>query len=173
MATISKQTMEDPQLQLSEEMTRQERGLGQIAATSANFSPKESSHKTQGEIEAEVSEVIRRYSIEYFGRGPKEVRTHLLGDLLLIRALGTMTVAEQHLVAKSDEKRSQLVKKLRSEMIGLARHELEALIRLSTGVDIISMHHDSCAVTGEEIIVFTLAKEPIFRQTRRQLSLGA
>jgi uncharacterized protein YbcI len=169
MATISKQTMENPQLQLSEGIARQERGIGRSASESADIPQKESSYKTQGGIEAEVSEVIRRYSIEYFGRGPKEVRSHLLGDLLLIRALGTMTVAEQHLIAKSDENRRLLVKKLRSEMIELARHELEALIRLSTGVDIISMHHDSCAVTGEEIIVFTLAKEPIFRQTRRQL----
>jgi len=168
MATISKQTVENPQLELSEEIAPRERSLGRSAPTAAYIPQKESSYKTQGEIEAEVSEVIRRYSIEYFGRGPKEVRTHLLGDLLLIRALGTMTVAEQHLVAKSDENRTLLVKKLRSEMIGLARNELEALIRLSTGVDIISMHHDSCAVTGDEIIVFTLAKEPIYRQPRRQ-----
>ena len=37
--------------------------------------------KTQGEIEAAVCEGIRRFETEYMGRGPKEIRTHLIGDL--------------------------------------------------------------------------------------------
>ena len=32
------------------------------------------------------------------GRGPKDVRTHLIGDLLVIRLQGVLTAAEQHLV---------------------------------------------------------------------------
>ena len=53
--------------------------------------------KTQGEIEAAVCEGIRRFETEYMGRGPKEIRTHLLGDLLLVRLSGVLTAAEQHL----------------------------------------------------------------------------
>ena len=41
--------------------------------------------KTQGEIEAAVCEVMSRFEQEFMGRGPKDIRTHLIGDLLVIR----------------------------------------------------------------------------------------
>ena len=54
--------------------------------------------KTQGEIEAAICEGIRRFEREYMGRGPKDIHTHLIGDLLLVRLQGVLTAAEQHLV---------------------------------------------------------------------------
>jgi hypothetical protein len=50
--------------------------------------------RTQGEMESQVSDAIRRYALEYFGRGPKDVHSHLLGDLLLVRMSGVLTIAE-------------------------------------------------------------------------------
>ena len=38
--------------------------------------------KTQGEIEAAVCAGIVRFEQEYMGRGPKDIRTHLIEDLL-------------------------------------------------------------------------------------------
>jgi len=32
------------------------------------------------------------------GRGPKEIRAHLLDDLLVVRLHGVLTAADQHLV---------------------------------------------------------------------------
>ena len=32
------------------------------------------------------------------GRGPKDIRTHILGDLVVVRHQGVLTAAEQHLV---------------------------------------------------------------------------
>jgi hypothetical protein len=54
--------------------------------------------KTQGEIEAAISEGISRFEQDYMGRGPKDIHTHLLGDLLVIRLQGVLTAAERHLV---------------------------------------------------------------------------
>jgi hypothetical protein len=54
--------------------------------------------KTQGEIEAAVCEGISRFELEYMGRGPKDIHTHLIGDLLVIRLHGVLTSAEQQLV---------------------------------------------------------------------------
>ena len=54
--------------------------------------------KTQGEIEAAVCEGVSLFEQEYMGRGPKDIRTHLLGDLLVVRLRGVLTAAEQHLV---------------------------------------------------------------------------
>ena len=36
--------------------------------------------KTQGEIEATVCDGVSRFEQEYMGRGPKDIRAHLLGE---------------------------------------------------------------------------------------------
>ena len=53
---------------------------------------------TSGEIEAAVCEGMSRFAQEYMGRGPKDIRAHLIGDLLLVRLRGVLTAAEEHLV---------------------------------------------------------------------------
>ena len=54
--------------------------------------------KTQGEIEAAICKGIAHFEQEYMGRGPKNFRTHLIDDLLVVRLHGVLTVAEQQLV---------------------------------------------------------------------------
>jgi uncharacterized protein YbcI len=54
--------------------------------------------KTQGEIEAAVCSGMSRFEQDYMGRGPKDIRAHLIGDLLVVRLRGVLTAAEQHLV---------------------------------------------------------------------------
>ena len=54
--------------------------------------------KTHGEIEAAICEGISHFEQDYMGRGPKDIHTHLLGDLIVIRLQGVLTAAEQHLV---------------------------------------------------------------------------
>ncbi|MBI3466939.1 MAG: DUF2294 family protein [Planctomycetes bacterium] len=44
--------------------------------------------KTRGEIEAAICEGITRFEQEYMGRGPKHIRTHLIGDLVVVRLEG-------------------------------------------------------------------------------------
>ena len=44
--------------------------------------------KTKNELEAEISEAITYFEIEYMGRGPKEVRTHIVEDLIVVRQGG-------------------------------------------------------------------------------------
>jgi uncharacterized protein YbcI len=41
--------------------------------------------KTQGEIEAAICQGMSRFQQEYMGRGPKDIRAHLIGDLLVVR----------------------------------------------------------------------------------------
>jgi uncharacterized protein YbcI len=54
--------------------------------------------KTQGEIEAAICEGMTHFAQEYMGRGPKDIHTHLLGDLLVVRLQDVLTAAEQQLV---------------------------------------------------------------------------
>ena len=60
--------------------------------------------RTQGEIEAAISEAVGRFEQDYMGRGPKGIHTHLLGDLLVVRLQGVLTAAEQHLVESLNDK---------------------------------------------------------------------
>ncbi len=41
--------------------------------------------KTQGEIEASICQGMIRLELEYMGRGPKDIRTHLIDDLVVVR----------------------------------------------------------------------------------------
>src|SRR5688572_307887 len=85
--------------------------------------------KTVGEIEAAVGEGIRRFEQEYMGRGPKDVHTLLVGDFLVVRLQGVLTVAEQQL-AKSlpPEKGRDLLKQVRTHLIETARPFLEETV---------------------------------------------
>ena len=123
--------------------------------------------KTQGEIEAAISEGVRRFEQEYMGRGPKDIHTHLIGDLLVVRLLGVLTAAEQQLVGSLPaEKGRELLKQVRTQLIETARPLLEAVVQEAAGVTVVSLHHDISTVTGEEIVLFTLATSPAFRDKK-------
>lgn len=124
--------------------------------------------KTQGEIEAAVCQAMARFELEYMGRGPKDIRAYLIGDLLGIRLRDVFTAAEQHLVNTSPpEKGRDLLKQVRTQLIEQARPALEALIYDITGVKSISLHHDISTVTGEEFVIFSLARAPQVRDIKR------
>ena len=123
--------------------------------------------KTRGEIEAAICEGITRFEQEYMGRGPKDIHTYLLGDLLVVRLQGVLTAAEQHLVKSVPlEKGRGLLKQVRTELIETARPIMEGMVQKITGTQVVSMHHDISTVTGEEIVVFTLAEAPEVRETK-------
>jgi uncharacterized protein YbcI len=125
--------------------------------------------KTQGEIEAAVCEGITRFEQQYMGRGPKDIRTHLIGDLLVVRLQGVLTEAEQQLVKTvSPEKGRDLLKQVRTQLVETARPVLEAMVEEVTGVKSLSLHHDISTVTGEEVVLFALAQSPDFREGRRK-----
>jgi uncharacterized protein YbcI len=125
--------------------------------------------KTRGEIEAAICEGITRFEQEYMGRGPKHIHTHLIGDLLVVRLEGVLTSAERHLVKSLQPENGRgLLKQVRTELIETARPIMEAMVQEVTGVKVSSMHHDISTVTGEEIVLFTLAKVPAVRETKPQ-----
>jgi uncharacterized protein YbcI len=123
--------------------------------------------KTQGEIEAAICQGLRRFEQEYMGRGPKDIHTHLIGDLLVIRLLGVLTAAEQQLVGSLPEEKGRgLLKQVRTQLIETARPVLETMVQDVTGVSVTSLHHDISTATGEEIVLFTLANAPGFREKK-------
>ena len=102
------------------------------------------------------------------GRGP-DIHAHLLGDLLVVRLQGVLTAAEQHLVKSlSAEKGQDLLKQVRTHLIETARPIMESLVHEITGIKVLSMHHDISTLTGEEVVLFTLARSPILRDAKKK-----
>src|SRR3954463_12764625 len=98
--------------------------------------------KSQGEIEAQICQGMNRFEQDYMGRGPKDIRAHLLGDLLVIRLQGVLTAAEQHLVQSLPaEKGRDLLKEVRTHLIETARPLMEVMIQEITGAKVLSLHH--------------------------------
>jgi uncharacterized protein YbcI len=123
---------------------------------------------TSGEIEAAISQGMSRFEQEYMGRGPKDVRTHLIGDLLLVRLSGVMTAAEQHLVKTLEPGKSRdLLKQVRIQLIEAARPILETMVQEITGVKVLSLRHDISTATGEEMVIFTLIRPAAFRESKK------
>ena len=103
------------------------------------------------------------------GRGPKDIHAHLLGDLLVVRLQGVLTAAEQHLVKSLPaEKGRDLLKQVRTHLIETARPVLEAMVHEITGVKVLTLHHDISTVTGEEVVLLTLAESPDFREAKKK-----
>jgi uncharacterized protein YbcI len=128
--------------------------------------------RTQGEIEAAICEGISRFEQEYMGRGPKDIRAHLIDDILFVRLQGVLTAAEQHLVKSLPaEKGRDLLKQVRTHLLETARPLMEALVQEVTGAKVMSMHHDISTVTGEEVVLFTLVETPKFREMKKKSSV--
>ena len=45
---------------------------------------------------------------------------------------------------------------------------MEAMIQDAAGVQVTSLHHDISTQTGEEVVLFTLAEAPLFRETKKK-----
>ena len=111
---------------------------------------------TKGQTEAKLSEAVSRFEIEYMGRGPKQIRTMIIQDLIVIRLKGFLSQSEQKLAENAQG--VELLKKVRTMLFENTREHLEALIRDVVDVDIISTYSDVSTKTGEKIIVLTLDK---------------
>ena len=123
--------------------------------------------RTKGEIEAAICEGVTRFEQEYMGRGPTRIHAHLIGDILVVRLQGVLTAAEQQLVKTHPTDRGrELVKEVRTQLIETARPLLEAMVQEVTGVKVLSLHHDISTVTGEEVLLLTLADKPNFREVK-------
>ncbi len=145
--------------------------------------------KSQGEIEAAVCDGVSRFQQEFVGRGPRDIRAHLLGGLLVVHLQGVLTPAERQLIAPRGGNGNghghgdgngnghgfdpdggngrALLKQVRAHMVASGRPRLEEVVEAATGVKLVSVHHDISTVTGEEVLVFSLAESPACRPRKK------
>jgi uncharacterized protein YbcI len=116
-----------------------------------------------GRSEAAICDGIIRFQDEYLGWRSERINAHLIKDMLIVRILGVLTLAERQLgKSLSPEKGRDLIKQTRKQLLELARPMLESLVHEASGVKVRSMHHDISTVTGEEVVVFSLTDSPSF-----------
>jgi uncharacterized protein YbcI len=125
--------------------------------------------KTQGEIETAICEGIGHFEQEHMRRGLKDIHAYLLSDLLVVRLQGVLPAAELQLVKSlPTEKGRELLKQVRTQLIETARPVMEAMVQDVTGTKVVSLHHDISTMTSEEVVLFTLAEPPCFRETKKK-----
>jgi uncharacterized protein YbcI len=110
--------------------------------------------KTKSELEAEIIEAIVRFEIEYMGRGPKEARSHIIEDLILVRLKGVLTPAEQQLSTSAEG--VELIKNMRSRLRENAKAEFSRVISDATGVAVRDILTDISTASNERVFVFIL-----------------
>jgi uncharacterized protein YbcI len=113
-------------------------------------------NKTKGQVESQISEAVIKFERDYMGRGPAEIKTYIIKDMVFVRLKGVLTPAEEQL-AKSPEG-ADLIKRTRMQLLEGARVLLEKMISDITACQVQSLHTDISTKTGERVIVFTLDK---------------
>lgn len=115
---------------------------------------------TKGELEAEVSKAIVRFEREQAGRGPSDVRTFLLEDMVIVRLQESLTQVEKTLIrGKKGEWNTYLVKQLRTELIENTRDILAKAVSDIVGIEVVSLHSDISTRTGDSMLIFVLARK--------------
>ena len=111
---------------------------------------------TRGEVEASLANAIIQFEKDQLGRGPTEARVFIIEDMILVRLRGVLTPAEVRLAQTADG--HGLIKQVRRQLLEGSRPLLEAIVEERTGSQVVSLHTDISAKTGERIIVFALAE---------------
>lgn len=109
---------------------------------------------TRGQMEAKISKALIAFEKEHMGRGPVDVKTYIIEDMVLIRLRGVLTPAEGHLA--KDEDGIHLIKQVRAKLLENSYGILADSIKGITGCSVISFHTDISTKTGERVIVITL-----------------
>jgi uncharacterized protein YbcI len=122
-------------------------------------------NRTKGQLEAEICEAVIRFEKEFMGRGPLETKAYIIEDMVLVRLRNVLTQAELKLAGVSESKDGrELVKRIRIALLEQGRPLLEAAVEKILGVKVESLHTDISTVTGERVILFSLAAFPIVPQ---------
>lgn len=123
-------------------------------------------NRTKGQIEAQLCEAVTKFEKEYMGRGPLEIKAYILDNIVLVRLKNVLTQAEINLAQASGHKEGrELIKRVRIALLEQGRHVLESVVEDILDAKIVSFHTDISTVTGEKVILFSLATSVVYAQS--------
>lgn len=108
-------------------------------------------------MEAEVTAALTQFERDHLGRGPREARTFILGDMVLVRLKGILSPAE--VLLSREPGGVELIKQVRSRLVEGSAVRLRELVEERTGASVVGMHTDISSRTGERVFVFVLDQD--------------
>ncbi|MFT9850117.1 Na-translocating system protein MpsC family protein [Aneurinibacillus sp. REN35] len=109
---------------------------------------------SKSKMEAAISEAYIKFLREILGKGPKETKTYIIKDMVMIRLKEVLTQEEKALVCIESGK--PLVKEMRRILRESNSEKTKVIISGITGCQVISSHSDISTKLGEQIEVFIL-----------------
>jgi uncharacterized protein YbcI len=120
----------------------------------SQWRPKPDDPLTKGQVEAAITEALTRFERDHLGRGPKQARSFIIQDMVLVRLTGILSPAEKQLSREAGG--VQLLKQVRSRLIEGSSTTLWQIIEEATEAKVVTMHTDISSRTGERVFVFGL-----------------
>ncbi len=112
--------------------------------------------RTRGQIEADISKAMIRFERERMGRGPGNIRTRIVEDMVIVRMGNFLTPAERALIRGGGG--LDLLKQVRLKLLENERPVLTQLLREASGCEVASVYSDLSVRTGERLIVFVMER---------------
>ena len=109
---------------------------------------------TKGSIEAAIAAAVVKFHREQQGRGPSDVRAHLIGDLVVVRCGGIFTPIEARLVFSEEGRR--LIRSARQELRSITHIEIEEIVAGIVGCPVLRSYCDLSVEAAEQIEVYVL-----------------
>jgi len=116
-------------------------------------------------MEAEISKNVVKIIREYTGRGPRDTKTYIIDDLIVVREKDVLTPIEKHLLENEGQSNGrELVKHIRELLAEKTRKVFDEVIKQITGRSVRNLYEDINTKTGGLIIVFTLDAPVEFKE---------
>lgn len=122
---------------------------------------------TKGCIESDIANAVVKFHREQQGRGPSDVRAHLIGDMVLVRCTGIFTSTEAHLSASDDGRK--LIKSSRQELRSINHSEIEGVVAAIIGCAVLRSYCDVDVDAAEQVEVYVLEADIEKRLLRQEL----
>ncbi|MEI6222567.1 MAG: DUF2294 domain-containing protein [bacterium] len=111
---------------------------------------------TRGQVQDQISKEITKFFIKHIGNGPKEIRTYIIDDIVLVRIIDTLGAFSKTLLKSQDPSDIQTIKDIYRKTREYSLDELYEIVERLTGAKVNTSHHDISTRTGERVEVFIL-----------------
>lgn len=109
---------------------------------------------TKGQIQDSITKQAITLYKELLGTGPRNTRTYIVDDMVILRVDGKLLPIEQVLLGGKDG--VEMVKDLRKALHERTTEQFSKIIERETGHKVISSHSDVSTKSGEIIKIFIL-----------------
>lgn len=109
---------------------------------------------SKGQVEDSISKEVTKFYARTLGVGPRETRTYILEDMVIIRLKGKLLPLEEKLLEGKNG--VEIVKDIRVALHEILTKNLSKLISEVTKHKVVSSHSDISTKSGEIMEVFIL-----------------